>query len=110
MFYSFVLNWKIPFIIGIILIVGINSFFYFQNPFEIAEQDVEYFWDFGDGASAVGESPEHVYESAGKYKVTVKIRNGTSIEVKTFVVDATPGMKYQGELIPIQIEGFSTPE
>jgi len=104
------ISWKITFIIGVILIIGINSFFYLSESLVSTPTEVEYFWDFGDGTTSSEYNPEHTFEDAGQYKVRVYIKNGTTTTKKTFVVDATQGMKYQAEVIPITIEGFSTPE
>jgi PKD repeat protein len=34
---------------------------------------VSYQWDFGDGTTGSGVSPEHVYENPGEYTVTLVI-------------------------------------
>lgn len=44
-----------------------------------------YLWDFGDGTTSVIEKPEHVYEEAGNYSVSLTITNsktGKSIHKK----------------------------
>ncbi|WP_343748911.1 PKD domain-containing protein [Fluviicola sp.] len=40
-------------------------------------QNVEYHWDFGDGTTATGVTPDHMYLAAGNYTVclTVTVRN-----------------------------------
>lgn len=35
-----------------------------------------YSWDFGDGATAEGAKPTHVYTAAGQYKVVLKVDDG----------------------------------
>ena len=105
------INWKIPFIAGVVLIVGINGFFFLSdNLIPLPAGDAEYFWDFGDGTTSSETNPEHVFQDAGIYKVRVHIKSGNITTTKTFIVDATKGMKFQTELIPITIEGFSAPE
>jgi hypothetical protein len=39
----------------------------------------QWIWDFGDGDSAFVQSPEHVYESAGRFNVRLRIVAGTEI-------------------------------
>jgi len=105
------LNWKIPFIVGVLLIVGVNAYFFLtENLVSVPEGDVVYFWDFGDGTTSVNTNPTHTYGKEGRYKVKLTMRNGTNVSSKSFMVDATQGMKYQPNVIPIQIEGFSVPE
>lgn len=41
-----------------------------QNESQNAET---YFWDFGDGNTSDEESPTHVYNESGKYKITLKV-------------------------------------
>ncbi len=40
-------------------------------------------WDFGDGDSALGQSPTHVYELGGTYDVKVEIDAGGDIRFRT---------------------------
>ena len=42
----------------------------FEN---ISQDAVSYSWDFGDGLSAAGASPTHVYQEIGSYDVTLTI-------------------------------------
>jgi PKD repeat protein len=39
---------------------------------------LSYAWDFGDGASAVGASPSHLYASLGTFTVTLTVADGTT--------------------------------
>ena len=103
------MDWKIPFIVGVLLIIGINTYFYLDERFvEVPVGDVTYFWDFGDGTTISTETPEHIFEKGGTYKVTLTITNGTVSTKKKFVIDATEGMKYAPTIIPIKIEGFES--
>lgn len=34
-----------------------------------------YKWDFGDGSTSTAKNPQHVFSKAGKYKVTLKIKD-----------------------------------
>lgn len=40
---------------------------------------LKYTWDFGDGASAGGSHPIHVYEEAGVYPVTLSVQDGSGL-------------------------------
>lgn len=43
-------------------------------------------WDFGDGQTSSEKSPEHIYNSKGKYNVTLKAKSGdNSALLDTFV-------------------------
>ena len=37
---------------------------------------LSYQWNFGDGATATGQSPQHAYSSAGTYQVTLTVTDG----------------------------------
>ncbi|WP_349742649.1 PKD domain-containing protein [Roseateles cavernae] len=37
-----------------------------------------YRWDFGDGQTATGEKPQHIYARAGTYKVVMSVTDGRS--------------------------------
>jgi hypothetical protein len=39
---------------------------------------VSYFWDFGDGSTSTEKIPNHIYDSAGVYKVTFIVKNEIS--------------------------------
>ncbi|ETR66092.1 MAG: hypothetical protein OMM_05807 [Candidatus Magnetoglobus multicellularis str. Araruama] len=44
----------------------------FENQSEI-ENATDYFWDFGDGTNSTGQTPTHIYTSAGVYAVTLTV-------------------------------------
>jgi hypothetical protein len=44
---------------------------------------VSYQWDFGDGATAVGEHPVHTYQSPGEYTVTLTVTDNNGLTLKT---------------------------
>jgi chitodextrinase len=54
---------------------------------------VSYQWDFGDGTTGSGVSPEHVYENPGEYTVTLVItdNNGNTYS-KTMTVNVASGV------------------
>ncbi len=46
----------------------------------------EYEWDFGDGTTASGENPDHLYETPGTYAVNVTIRNGDEVKKERHII------------------------
>jgi gliding motility-associated-like protein len=42
----------------------------------VSNNGITYLWEFGDGTSAAGVSPTHIYENDGVYTVTVKVKTG----------------------------------
>ena len=55
---------------------------------------VSYQWDFGDGTTGGGVSPEHVYENSGDYTVTLIVtdNNGNTYS-KTIIVNVASEVK-----------------
>jgi PKD repeat protein len=39
-------------------------------------------WDFGDGATSILQNPSYAYNSAGKYTVTLTVKNSAGSDVK----------------------------
>ncbi len=60
---------------------------------------VSYQWDFGDGTTGSGVSPEHVYENPGEYTVTLVItdNNGNTYSKTMTVNIASESKKEQSE-------------
>ncbi|MCZ8217380.1 MAG: PKD domain-containing protein, partial [Cyclobacteriaceae bacterium] len=57
----------------------------------------EWLWLFGDGASSTVQSPNHVYENAGTYSVTLAVKNSHGCQA-TLIKDnsiAVPGVTAQ---------------
>ncbi|MBF0217625.1 MAG: PKD domain-containing protein [Candidatus Omnitrophica bacterium] len=44
---------------------------------------LSYFWDFGDGATATGATPEHTYTKPGTYKITFRVDDNTGTPCST---------------------------
>ncbi|MCX6765378.1 MAG: lamin tail domain-containing protein [Candidatus Moranbacteria bacterium] len=47
---------------------------------------LKYTWDFGDGHKSYKKETKHKYEKAGKYKVTLKIFDGSEEKIETFKI------------------------
>ncbi len=58
-----------------------------------AEGAVNYYWDFGDGNRASGQSPKHTYSEAGAFKVTVRVEDG---EGRTASATTVANVNYYG--------------
>lgn len=54
-----------------------------------ATQPVEYRWDFGDGATAMGLTATHAYSRAGTYTVTFTASNSGSMDSRQMTVTVT---------------------
>jgi len=46
---------------------------------DLDDSIVSYRWDFGDGATATGASPTHVYSSPGNYTVRLTVTDSTGL-------------------------------
>ncbi|MBK3496545.1 collagenase ColA [Viridibacillus sp. YIM B01967] len=60
---------------------------------------VSYLWDFGDGKTSEEANPTHVYEQAGTYDVTLKVKDDKGIESKDQAI-VTVGKGAQTEIEP----------
>jgi gliding motility-associated-like protein len=62
-----------------------------------AVEDVAFFWDFGDGSVAEGAFVEHVYNTAGSYRVTMIAvkENLCSDTVQIEITIESPNLQYQ---------------
>lgn len=65
------------------LTVGQSGTFTATTNDAVASQPVEYRWDFGDGATAMGQSASHSYSQAGTYTVTFTATNSGSTDSGT---------------------------
>ncbi len=45
-----------------------------------------YFWDFGDGTTSTEENPSHIYNSVGKYTVSLEVSNELSSNTKVKIL------------------------
>jgi len=56
-------------------------------------------WDFGDGNTATGASPVHVYKSPGTYTVSLSVtddRGNTDVEIRSEYITILPGWNAGG--------------
>ena len=64
------------------------------------DENLSYYWDFGDGTNGTGKQPSHTYTLPGTYIVVLKIydNNGTLVNTTTFEVTIYPegGIPSQG--------------
>jgi len=74
-----------------IIIAGADSI-YNSKVFKLSdsnvenEDDVKYFWNFGDGQTSSQKNPKHVYHSSGEYVIYLKaLINGWSGQTKVLV-------------------------
>jgi gliding motility-associated-like protein len=58
---------------------GQEIFFEGGATFSIGDLSPEYFWDFGDGATAQGQSVSHAYTVTGTYMVTLTVTDSNPI-------------------------------
>ncbi|GJQ64051.1 MAG: hypothetical protein SCALA702_31040 [Melioribacteraceae bacterium] len=73
----------------------------------------EYMWDYGDGNTGYGVVSSHTYSNPGKYKVTLKITDNTTVsnnsasDVLTVVVNDRPVAEAGNDLLIAADETFS---
>jgi PKD repeat protein len=69
----------------------------FDNCSENADS---YLWDFGDGSTSTSENPEHSYDEAGTYVVTLEATNGDGTKEisHNIEIQATLTGTWEGEL------------
>ena len=61
--------------------------------------DVEFYWEFGDGATSAEENPSHIYSEEGEYEVCLTISTPDSSCYSTFCE-----IVYVGEINPYECE------
>lgn len=82
----------------------------------LSENGESYDWNFGDSNQSTDKDPEHVYESAGKFSVTLQVTNATGTDEITKEIEIEE--VYQGDRIVVdgkfndwsQITAFSPVE
>ena len=70
---------------------AIGTPFYFTNRSITTlsdNDDLDYFWDFGDGTNSTEENPNHTYEKAGEYIITLVVsENGSCSSEKQSTIN-----------------------
>jgi len=56
-------------------------------------------WDWGDGYTTTGSTPQHVYTSAGTYIVILQVTNPCSIAVQQHTLTVEPGLQWFTETL-----------
>ncbi|MBN1481355.1 PKD domain-containing protein [candidate division KSB1 bacterium] len=56
--------------------VGVSITFDGTDSYDPDNNPITYAWDFGDGSTGSGPTPEHAYTSAGTYTVTLVVNDG----------------------------------
>ena len=72
-----------------------------------------YHWDFGDGSTSSEENPKKIYPSAGTYKVTLKVTNGTldnstSTDITVSVAGPIAKFSYSRNNLDVKFNNQST--
>ena len=62
---------------------GVGSTVYFTGKATGGTTPYSYTWTFGDGATSTQVNPYHIYENAGEYTVTLKVKDATGKEKTT---------------------------
>ncbi|MBI1973761.1 PKD domain-containing protein [Candidatus Micrarchaeota archaeon] len=100
-------------IVGIVAAVGGGAFIAFSvskpaPPPAVVSGQVEYFWDFGDGAQAAGFNPTHTYKKAGTYQIVLTARNGTNAVTQTFNVSVNEGQVFTPSVVEVSSSTLET--
>jgi hypothetical protein len=75
-------------------VVGMAVSFSGEGSTDPGDDPLTYAWDFGDGYAGTGNAPTHVYASADRFHVALRVSDGlvTDVDTTTAVIDpmATP--------------------
>ena len=75
--------------------------------FDPDDQQLSYFWDFGDGNSSNEMNPAHVYQVEGLYVASLTVSDGVHNSVPVYVfVQATKPTDTDGDFRPDAIDAF----
>ena len=70
---------------------GAAVFFDAGASYDIEGAPLTFLWDFGDGGSASGPAPSHVYADQGAYIVTLTVSDGLAFATDTLVITVSNG-------------------
>ncbi|NLH49225.1 MAG: PKD domain-containing protein [Myxococcales bacterium] len=85
---------------------------HFTNLSEVsADCPAAYLWDYGDGQTGTAAEPQHVYETAGVYTVTLTATNdgGTDVESKTGYITVEGGADDDDDNTPDDDDNDASP-
>lgn len=68
-----------------------------------------YYWDFGDGSNATGINPDHTYDQAGNYQVTLIVSNECGSDTVTTAVYFSGTGIHQIDLSKDQLKLYPNP-
>lgn len=83
----------------------------FVNLSEPIDSTYDITWDFGDGTTGKGISPDHVYRSPGTYTVSVRIVSPIGCETSAVfadVIDVQPSPVANFSYTPAQLSSFNS--
>ena len=97
-------------------LTGMGQIVLYNNSYvdsTIPNPTVSYLWDFGDGTSAVGAFPSHVYTAAGSYAICLTLNavantaigtaSCTSTFCDTVVVDSSGNVSYKNISVTLNV-------
>ena len=64
-----------------------------------AASDLTYVWDFGDGASATGQTAHHAYEDAGEYTAKLTVTDADGAHASDTLTIAVTGSAPEADLV-----------
>jgi len=73
-------------------------------------QNYTYFWNFGDGTTASGSNPTHIFLNKGKYDVTLSVKNGcgeSPASHQQITISDKPNCKAQFDWNPLGIDSLA---
>ena len=73
--------------------------FEIEELYDPDDDDIKVVWDFGDGHKSYLTKTRHKYEKKGKYKVTVKVKDGKTTVKKDFTIKVKKYPKYKLQIV-----------
>ncbi len=64
---------------------------------------LDYYWDFGDGTTSTDQNPTHYYPSAGTYRISLTVSDGTATYKQTATVTITESSLDTGALFGVAL-------
>lgn len=73
---------------------------------ECSKNSMTFVWDFGDGSTSIAQNPQHIYATAGQYKVNLVVSDNnahTHATSQTVTITASPFIKHSGYIDDAQV-------